>query len=75
MESKKKMLVALAVIILGVVNVHFSWNPETSGIFIENVEALADGENGNNVRCYMLGSVVCPADMIAIVFYYHYKCL
>ncbi|GHT71276.1 hypothetical protein FACS189455_2690 [Bacteroidia bacterium] len=67
MESKKKLLVALAVIILGVVNVHISWEKGTQGIFMENIEALAEGESSGGIGCYMSGSVVCPLEQGAKV--------
>lgn len=65
---KRKILIGIVAVILGILamlNVNFSANDEFSALALDNIEALASGEN-TGFTCYFPGSLDCPSSSIKV---------
>lgn len=61
MKSKVKLLGALAISAISVLSyVQISHLEKLDDLLLENIEALAAGESGDDSKCFGSGSIVCP---------------
>ena len=61
MKSKVKLLGALAISAISVLSyVQISHSEKLDDLLLENIEALAAGESGDDSKCFGSGSIVCP---------------
>ena len=61
MKGKVKLLGALAISAISVLSyVQISHSEKLDDLLLENIEALAAGESGDDSKCFGSGSIVCP---------------
>lgn len=74
---KKKVKILVLAVLSGMIAVS-NWvgnrqSVEMNALMLENVEALAAGENNSNIWCFGTGSVDCPRghNKVAYVRYFY----
>ena len=61
MKSKVKLLGTLAISAISFLSyVQISHSEKLDDLLLENIEALAAGESGDDSKCFGSGSIVCP---------------
>lgn len=71
--EKKSLFVALALV---ATIVSFQWDAKRKNLdslMLENVEALAEGEEDENAECFDIGSVDCPHSDIKVYYVQIYE--
>lgn len=60
-EKQGELLGALAISAISVLSyVQISHSEKLDDLLLENIEALAAGESGDDSKCFGSGSIVCP---------------
>ena len=76
----KKLKVTSVVLVLFSIAVVSYWKSThvkeiSNSLMLENMEALAQGEEGFNYICYGIGSIECSISYAKVVGYYKYNIL
>lgn len=70
-NMKKKSLFAALILVAAIAS--FQWSAKRKNLdslMLENIEALAEGEENVDVACFDIGSVDCPYTNIKVYFIY-----
>ena len=76
---KKKVKILVLAVLSGMIAVS-NWvgnrqSVEMNALMLENVEALAAGENEGGILCWGIGSVDCPNNKEKVAYVRHYYSL